>query len=106
MTQETKKKKIEDFGRKIGGARKDAWRDRGLQIVDLESMNEAETMKYVTKDNIWKKPNYLQMIKDGTPIRVAFFVKEVRNALPAKVSYPNQNAKKAAGRLYFIDSGC
>ena len=34
------KKKIEDFGRKIGGARKDAWRDRGLQIVDLESMNE------------------------------------------------------------------
>lgn len=86
------KKKIEDFGRKIGGARKDAWRDRGLQIVDLGSMNEAETMKYVTKDNIWKKPNYLQMIKDGTPIRVAFFVKEVRNALPAKVSYPNQNA--------------
>lgn len=82
-------RKIADFGRKIGGARKDIWKERGLTIEDLANMNEAETIKYVTKDNIWKKPDYLQMIQDGTPIRVAFFIKEVRNALPAKVTYPS-----------------
>ena len=86
---QAEKGKIEDFGRKIGGARKDVWRERGLQIEDLAGMNAAETVKYVTKDNIWKKPDYLQMIQDGTPIRVAYFIKEVRNALPAKVTYSN-----------------
>ncbi|MBP3488793.1 MAG: hypothetical protein J6K53_10405 [Roseburia sp.] len=86
---QAEKGKIEDFGRKIGGARKDIWRERGLQIEDLAGMNAAETIKYVTKDNIWKKPDYLQMIQDGTPIRVAYFIKEVRNALPAKVAYSN-----------------
>lgn len=86
---QTEKGKIGDFGRKIGGARKDVWRGRGLQIEDLAGMNEAETVKYVTKDNIWDKPDYLKMIQDGTPVRVAYFIKEVRNALPAKVTYSN-----------------
>ena len=48
----------EDFGEKIGGAKKDLWRDRGLYVDDLNSMNDREAEKYVKKDNIWKKPNY------------------------------------------------
>lgn len=27
------------------------------------------------------------MIQEGTPVRAAYFIKEVRNALPAKVTY-------------------
>lgn len=81
------KEKIEDFGKKIGGARKDLWKERGLDISDIAEMNEAEAAKYITKDNIWKKPDYLQMIQEGTPVRVAYFIKEVRNSLPAKVTY-------------------
>lgn len=48
------KRRIEDFGKKIGGARKDLWKERGLDITDLADMNEAEAAKYITKDNIWK----------------------------------------------------
>lgn len=81
------KQKIGDFGKKIGGAKKDLWKERGLEIADILEMNEAEAAKYITKENIWRKPDYMQMIQDGTPLRVAYFIKAVRNALPAKVTY-------------------
>jgi len=48
----------EDFGEKIGGAKKDLWKDRGLYADDLETMNEREAEKFVKKDNVWKKPDY------------------------------------------------
>ena len=44
----------EDFGEKIGGAKKDLWKDRGLYVDDLGSMNEREAEKFVKKDNVWK----------------------------------------------------
>ena len=40
----------EDFGEKIGGAKKDLWKDRGLYADDLEAMNEREAEKFVKKD--------------------------------------------------------
>ena len=46
----------EDFGEKIGGAKKDLWAARGLYVDDLLGMNEREADKYVKKDNVWKKP--------------------------------------------------
>ena len=48
----------EDFGEKIGGAKKDVWKDRGLYADDLSAMNEREAEKFVKKDNVWKKPDY------------------------------------------------
>ena len=75
---------IQDFGEKIGGAKKDLWKDRGLSVEDLLDMNEAEKIKLIKKDNIWKKPNYQQMVSDGLPIRVAFFIKTIRDATPTK----------------------
>ena len=39
----------EDFGEKIGGAKKDLWKDRGLYADDLETMNEREAEKFVKK---------------------------------------------------------
>ena len=41
----------EDFGEKIGGAKKDLWKDRGLYADDLETMHEREAEKFVKKDN-------------------------------------------------------
>ena len=52
----------EDFGEKIGGAKKDLWKDRGLYVNDLDAMNEREAEKFVKKDNIWKKPDYQAML--------------------------------------------
>ena len=56
----------EDFGEKIGGAKKDLWKDRGLYADDLSSMNEREAEKFVKKDNVWKKPDYQAMLDAGT----------------------------------------
>ncbi len=47
---------INDFGKKIGGARKDLWKLRGLLRHDILDMNEGEKTKYVCKNNIWLKP--------------------------------------------------
>ena len=62
----------EDFGEKIGGAKKDLWSVRGLYTDDLDEMNEREAEKYVKKDNIWKKPDYQAMLDDGVPIGVVY----------------------------------
>ena len=34
----------EDFGEKIGGAKKDLWKDRGLYVDDLDAMNDREML--------------------------------------------------------------
>lgn len=85
--QENKSKMLEDFGEKIGGARKDVWRIRGLMLEDTAQMNPAERNKYVKKENVWKKPDYEQMVKEGTPVRVAWFIKQMRDAAPTSPSY-------------------
>ena len=77
----------EDFGEKIGGAKKDLWSVRGLYAADLDEMNECEADKYVKKDNVWKKPDYQAMLDDGIPLGVVFYIKKVRDAVPATPRY-------------------
>ena len=78
----------EDFGEKIGGAKKDLWKDRGLYTDDLDGMNEREAEKYVKKDNVWKKPDYQAMLDEGTPLGVVFYMKKARDSLNASPQYP------------------
>lgn len=78
---------IQDFGEKIGGAKKDLWKERGLSVEDLLDMNDAEKSKLITKDNIWKKPNYQELVEGGLPTRVAYFIKTIRDALPTKPTF-------------------
>jgi hypothetical protein len=73
----------EDFGEKIGGAKKDLWKDRGLYADDLEAMNEREAEKFVKKDNVWKKPDYAAMLEEGIPLGVVYFIKKARDGLNA-----------------------
>lgn len=76
--------KITDFGEKIGGARKDLWKSRGLCEDDLEEMNEAEKAKYVKKDNIWPSPNSKKQVEEGLDIFVAFWQREARKKVHQK----------------------
>lgn len=94
--------KIEDFGKKIGGARKDIWRSRGLLYDDVLDWNEGEKDKYITKDNVWPKPDYQKMVDDGMPVRVAYFINTLRNSLPAKPVFTYSKDKNAV-REEFID---
>ena len=77
----------EDFGEKIGGAKKDLWKDRGLYVDDLDTMNDREAEKFVKKDNIWKKPDYRAMLEDGIPLGVAYFIKKARDSLNASPQF-------------------
>ena len=77
----------EDFGEKIGGAKKDLWKDRGLYVDDLSGMNEREAEKFVKKDNVWKKPDYQAMLDEGVPLGVVYFIKKARDGLSASPQY-------------------
>lgn len=86
--------KIEDAGQKIGGARKDRWKDRGLNLDDLDSMSESEGAELVTKANIWK-PDYAAMVQAGTRPDTAAMIKVVHDALAAK---PKDNTPQGRRR--------
>jgi len=78
------KEKHEDFGEKIGGARKDLYGRNGLNISALDSMTIAERLEYIKKENIWKKPNFKKMQKEGVPRDVLYFINKVWKACPAR----------------------
>lgn len=78
--------KIKDeFGKKIGGSKRDLWKNRNLCIEDLLDMNEREVETYVKKDNVWKKPDYEKMVKeDGVDREIVYYIKLIRDSLPTK----------------------
>ena len=80
---------IQDFGEKIGGAKKDLWKERNLCRSDLEFLNTEEKITYVTKNNVWKKPDYQEMVDNGLSIRSAYYIKAIRDSLPTKPYTPN-----------------
>ena len=57
--------KIEDFGEKIGGAKKDLWKTRALGLADLDILNVREYEEHVRKDNIWPVPDYAATSKEA-----------------------------------------
>ena len=83
--------KIDDFGEKIGGARKDTWKTIGLKLSDLSEMNSVERQSYVKKDNVWPRPDWIKVIEDGTPQGIAFWQNEIRKSLPPR---PENNSEE------------
>jgi hypothetical protein len=79
------KKKIEDAGMKIGGARKD-WRDNHMTIADLVDMTGEERASLIKKDNVWPKPDFAALIEQGMPVEVAACIKVIRDNLAASPS--------------------
>ena len=78
-------KLIEDFGEKIGGARKDLYAlNRELRYGDIIDWNSMEREKFITKKEAFPLPNYEKMLKEGKDREVLFFIKKVRDALPTK----------------------
>ena len=97
----------DDFGKKIGGAKKDLWSKRGLFSSDLLEMNSREADKYVKKDNVWKKPDYIQMINDGTPSDVAYYIKTVRDSIDVSPKYHYTDdtlEKRLARQSEYVDT--
>ena len=75
-------KKLEDFGEKIGGARKDLFRSR-YSAQAYSTLNELEKEKYLRKEYIWPTPDYSGLIeKYGIDVECAFFIKVLRDMVP------------------------
>lgn len=75
------KRKIEDFGEKLGGARKDDWSD-GITSKILENLTEEEAREYVTRDNVFPLPNAVRQVeKEGIEVFAAYFIRYARRCL-------------------------
>lgn len=86
---------IQDAGEIIGGARKDRWKERGLNLDDLDAMTEAEGAELATKANVWK-PDYEAMSEASEPVTSAM-VKTIYDQLAAK---PKKNTPE--GRRQYV----
>lgn len=76
---------IQDFGEKIGGARKDLYAlKRELRLEDIVDWSEYDREKYITKKEVFPLPDYKKLYEEGMNREVLFFIKEVRDALPTK----------------------
>ena len=97
--------KIEDFGEKIGGARKDTWKERGLGVADFDNLSDTEKQAYTVKPQVFPKPDYQAWIDGGIPRELAWALKEVYDAITPKPNLTRaQQAdpvqRDAALRLY------
>lgn len=82
-----RKKKIDDFGEKIGGAKKDLMGKKRISLDALKGMSFKEKDSYVKKDKIWPKVSIEDLVNQGHTKPAAWFICQMRAALPAKPSY-------------------
>ena len=86
---------ITDAGEKIGGARKDLWAERGLRASDLEGMSAGEAYQYATKDQVWPKADYAQLVADGADPKAVAMVKIIRDRLANRPDTDNADVRRA-----------
>ena len=75
---------LADAGEKIGGARKDLWRLRGLSTQDLDSMSQEEQFANTVKPNVWNPDWNALTTGGGMPVDVAAFLKLIYDRIAAK----------------------
>ena len=83
---EIEKEKIDDFGNKIGGAKKELAKKKkqNLAIEDTATWTEMERKEYIKKKAVWVEPDYEALVKSGTDKVCAYYIKLIRDKLPAK----------------------
>lgn len=93
---------INDFGEKIGGAKKDLWRKRRFSIEDLNVLTDSEASKFCIKNTIWPKPDYKELVQTK-PVIVVYFIKKLRDSLPAKIKPTNNEDINKANRAKYVE---
>lgn len=73
--------KIEDFGKKIGGARKDMYSSRASLLASISDLNDAEKIKYLKKDKLWPLASDKELVESGLTPFVAQWIRTVRKML-------------------------
>jgi hypothetical protein len=79
---------ISDFGKKIGGARKDLWKERGLSLEDVKDMTLQERETYTKKAHVWPIANYEKFVEDGMTPGMAMLVKKIKDSISIQPEIP------------------
>lgn len=77
-------RKLQDFGAKIGGARKDCF-VKGWSEADYEKMTSAERERVARRERLWPAPDYPALVASGIPEAVVFRLKLLRERLPTRI---------------------
>jgi hypothetical protein len=81
--------KLDDFGEKIGGARKDVFR-RKFSVEAFDQLNAIERESLITRNSIWPTPDWKALHEEQrAPARLLFWVKSLRDSIAAS---PNRSA--------------
>ncbi|MDW9478724.1 hypothetical protein GOB57_08405 [Sinorhizobium meliloti] len=99
---ENQKRRIDDAGEKIGGARKDWARERMAQS-DVEDMTDAERVEHVQKDNVWPKPDYAALVEAGMSREAAAQIRVIRDRI-AKTPSVSRKRPHATTLLWFYET--
>lgn len=73
-----KQESIDDFGEKLGGARKDAWGGFSEAIQDQQSTTELPLSK------AWPEPNYKELVEKGVSAESVALIAAMRSEIPSK----------------------
>ncbi|MAD74578.1 MAG: hypothetical protein CML20_07295, partial [Rheinheimera sp.] len=73
-----KQENIDDFGEKLGGARKDVWSGFSEAIQDQKSTTELPLSK------AWPEPNYKELVEKGANAESAALIAAMRSEIPSK----------------------
>ncbi|PLT26675.1 LPD5 domain-containing protein [Pseudoalteromonas sp. MelDa3] len=76
--QASPQESIDDFGEKLGGARKDAWGGFSEAIQDQKSTTELPLSK------AWPEPNYKELVEKGANAESAALIAAMRSEIPSK----------------------
>ena len=91
------KKEIDDFGEKIGGARKDYY---NYSPKEVKNLNEVEALKVLKKSNFWASPKYEDLHEKGYSADTSVYIRAIYLGTTASLSKAHAN-DKAAQLKYF-----
>lgn len=83
-------KKINDFGMKIGGARKD--KKEESKENPLPKMNNPGNFLLISRDNIWPETNGEELVASGVPQGIAYWREQIRKAIPPHPSKADERS--------------
>ncbi|MBY3150938.1 hypothetical protein HFO56_00650 [Rhizobium laguerreae] len=100
--EEERKRRIDDTGEKIGGARKDWARERMVKD-DVDDMTDAERVEQVQKDNVWPKPDYAALVEAGMSREAAAQIKVIRDRI-AKAPAVSRRRPHSTTLLWYYET--
>jgi hypothetical protein len=75
---------LDDFGQRIGGARKDLYLRVGIKSDEWATLEETEQARFAAKPFVWPALKREQLVEAGTDPLVAFAITLLQKALPLR----------------------